>query len=311
MILTEVLPFFIKARLDLAEPERQLLPVGIERVDMIMSPQECSQGMRLDAALVARGVAPSREQAKKRIQAGEIYINDRVAGKAAVTVYPDDILRCEGGNPRFVGRGGYKLEKAINIGHYDLKGVRAMDVGASTGGFTDCMLQQGAGTVYSIDVGHGQLHPKLIVDSRVHNLEGMDIRCTDSLRKIIDPSSIAFCSIDVSFISVKKIFSYILPFLEQDASVVCLIKPQFEAGRQAIGKNGVVKDPKAHKAVIDDLCLFFHSEGCTAFQLDYSPVTGGEGNIEYLALLKYNNSDSLPMIDTAAVVSEAHKALKG
>lgn len=275
-----------------------------------MISQESTQGMRLDAALVVRGLIPSRELAKKRILAGEIFINGHVAAKAAKIVYPEDVLHCEGENPRFVGRGGYKLEKAICLGKCDLQGVRAMDVGASTGGFTDCMLQYGANTVFSIDVGHGQLHPKLLSDSRVHNLEGTDIRKTQDLLKIIDSASISFCSIDVSFVSVKKIFTCILPFLKPGASIVCLIKPQFEAGRQAVGKNGVVKNPKVHKQVIDDLCRYFAEEDCPVLQLEYSPITGGEGNIEYLAILKYNGEEKRKIIDTAAVVAQAHAVLK-
>lgn len=272
---------------------------------------EKQQGMRLDAALAARNLVPSREQAKLRIRAGEVFVNGSAINKAAFIVYPGDALRMEGENPRYVGRGGYKLEKALKIGNFDLNGVRAMDIGASTGGFTDCMLQYGAGTVYAVDVGHGQLHPKLLADSRVHNLEGVDIRNTENLKEQIEYSSIDFCSIDVSFISLKKIIPYVLPFLTPEASIVCLIKPQFEAGRQAIGKNGVVKDPKAHDRVLNDLCGYFLSVGCTVQKLDYSPVTGGEGNIEYLALLKLNKSDRMPDIDTSAVVAEAHKALRG
>lgn len=275
-----------------------------------MDAQE-ERGMRLDAAVVARGLAPSREQAKRRILAGEALVNGRAVCKAAFLVHPDDSLCLTGESPRFVGRGGCKLEKALQAGRYDLTGARAMDIGASTGGFTDCILQHGAAEVYAIDVGHGQLHPKLRADGRVHNLEGTDIRDTGNLDRVLARSSISFCSIDVSFVSLKKVFPYVLPFLTPDAAVVCLIKPQFEAGRQAIGKKGVVRAPEAHRGVLDDFCGYFHSAGFAVRGLEYSPIAGGEGNIEYLALLKRGKCDTIPSIDPSSVVAEAHRDLRG
>lgn len=149
------------------------------------------------------------------------------------------------------------------------------------------MLQQGAVRVYAVDVGHDQLHEKLRTDSRVINLEGIDIRKTEKIQNFVAESSVLFCSVDVSFIPVEGIFASVLPFLADRARIVCLIKPQFEAGRQAVGKNGVVKDPKAHKQVLHALLAFFAGQRCRLEQLTYSPITGGEGNIEYLAALTY------------------------
>ena len=174
----------------------------------------------------------------------------------------------------YVGRGGYKLQKALDVTGWRLEGVTAMDIGASTGGFTDCMLQQGAVRVYAVDVGHDQLHEKLRTDSRVINLEGIDIRKTEKIQNFVAESSVLFCSVDVSFIPVEGIFASVLPFLADRARIVCLIKPQFEAGRQAVGKNGVVKDPKAHKQVLHALLAFFAGQRCRLEQLTYSPITG-------------------------------------
>lgn len=279
---------------------------------MLMLPDE-QKIMRLDAALVARGLAVSRERAKEQILAGEVLVNGVVVRKASAAVKIKDSLRCEGEAPRYVGRGGFKLEKALAVGGYSLQGVCALDIGASTGGFTDCMLQNGARLVYAVDVGHGQLHPKLLEDTRVRNLEGTDIRDTVRLKESIPLSSMDFCSIDVSFISVAKVFGSIIPFLKPGADIVCLIKPQFEAGREAVGKKGIVKDKKAHCRVIDSLCAYFQAQGCIVRGLTFSPVPGGDGNIEYLALLQYGSdidtNTAIP-VDAAAVVEEAHRALK-
>ncbi len=267
--------------------------------------------MRLDAAMVDRGLAGARQRAKERITAGDVLVNGRIVRKAATTVGPEDEIRCVGEDLRYVGRGGLKLEKALAFGNLTLKGACAMDVGASTGGFTDCMLQNGARKVYAIDVGHGQLHPRLTADARVVNLEGTDIRRTDELTRRIAPASVNFCSIDVSFISVKKIFPSVLPFLQPGARIVCLIKPQFEAGRAAVGKKGVVHDPKVHVGVINDLCAFFFSQGCTVNNITYSPVAGGDGNIEYLALMQFDGSEAAARpLETDSVVRQAHRELK-
>lgn len=222
-----------------------------------------------------------------------------------------DVIDCDTRSLLYVGRGGYKLQKALEVTGWRLDGVTAMDIGASTGGFTDCMLQQGAAQVYAVDVGHDQLHERLRADSRVINLEGIDIRKTEKIRNFVAESSVLFCSIDVSFIPVEGIFASVLPFLSNKARIVCLIKPQFEAGRQAVGKNGVVKDPKAHKRVLHTLLAFFAGQRCRLEQLTYSPITGGEGNIEYLAALTYWPDLSAPVNDwdVDALVEQAHRHL--
>lgn len=269
-----------------------------------------TEKMRLDVALVKLGLVDSRERAKYHITAGEVFVNGKAVIKPSAMVSLSEYIKLESNSyMNFVGRGGLKLEKAINIGGFDLKGAICLDIGASTGGFTDCMLRHGAALVYAVDVGHGQLHPKLASDPRVVNLEGMDIRNSEELLRVIPPNSADFCSIDVSFISVKKIFSHAVPFLKASANIVCLIKPQFEAGRENIGKNGVVKNPKVHINVIKDLIFFFQSTGFKLQMLTYSPITGGEGNIEYLALL-HPGGDSVSLIDIDGVVKEAHAVLK-
>ena len=270
---------------------------------------------RLDAVLVERGLAPSRERAKELIAGGYVTVDGRPASKPSQTVGEKAELCCDSRTLRYVGRGGYKLEKALTLYDLPLAGAVAMDVGASTGGFTDCMLQNGAGTVYAIDVGHGQLHESLRANPRVRNLEGIDIRNTERIREFIGESSVLFCSIDVSFISVKSIFPSILPFLQDGAFLVCLIKPQFEAGRQAIGKNGVVKDRRAHERVLSEMGALFSTHHCRLHRLDYSPIPGGEGNIEYLAILEYRPQEGCPPAMTAAeaasAVAAAPAALRG
>ncbi len=265
--------------------------------------------LRFDAALVARGLARSREIAKQHILAGEAAINGQIVKKASQAVMPTDTIECYGKAPRYVSRGGLKLEKAIALGEYNLKGKCALDIGASTGGFTDCMLQHGVKKVYAVDVGHGQLDKTLISNNRVVNIEHTDIRDTRIIKKYILPFSCDFCTIDVSFVSVKIIFDYINEFLEPNADIVCLVKPQFEAGRAAIGKNGIVKSLETHCRVLSELCDFFSSKGFGVSGLTYSPVKGGSGNIEYLALLKAGGS--IRVFSFEDIVAKAHSALKG
>lgn len=275
-----------------------------------MSPRE---GSRLDAVLVERGFVSGREKAKELIAGGLVRVNGRPAAKPAQLVKEADAIDCDTRSLLYVGRGGYKLQKALDVTGWRLEGVTAMDIGASTGGFTDCMLQQGAVRVYAVDVGHDQLHEKLRTDSRVINLEGIDIRKTEKIQNFVAESSVLFCSVDVSFIPVEGIFASVLPFLADRARIVCLIKPQFEAGRQAVGKNGVVKDPKAHKQVLHALLVFFAGQRCRLEQLTYSPITGGEGNIEYLAALTYVPGSPVPVNawDVDGLVEQAHRCLRG
>ena len=275
-----------------------------------MSPRE---GSRLDAVLVERGFVSGREKAKELIVGGLVRVNGHPAAKPAQLVKEADAIDCDTRSLLYVGRGGYKLQKALDVTGWRLEGVTAMDIGASTGGFTDCMLQQGAVRVYAVDVGHDHLHEKLRTDSRVINLEGIDIRKTEKIQNFVAESSVLFCSVDVSFIPVEGIFASVLPFLADRARIVCLIKPQFEAGRQAVGKNGVVKDPKAHKQVLHALLAFFAGQRCRLEQLTYSPITGGEGNIEYLAALTYVPGSPVPVNawDVDGLVEQAHRCLRG
>ncbi len=262
---------------------------------------------RLDILLVEKGLAESREKAKAIIMSGIVYANNQKADKAGTT-YPDDIsLEVRGNTLRYVSRGGLKLEKAVASFPIDLNGVTAMDIGASTGGFTDCMLQNGAKKVYSIDVGYGQLAWKLRNDERVVNLERTNFRYVT--REQI-PDEIDFFSVDVSFISLKKILPVARELLKDGGTAVCLIKPQFEAGRENVGKNGVVRDPKVHAAVIEDIVTFVSENGYSVLGLDFSPVKGPEGNIEYLIYIKKSDFPEITAeITPQELVKASHEKL--
>lgn len=234
---------------------------------------------RLDVLLVEKGIISSRERAKTSIMAGEIFVNgqrvDKVGEKVKVTA---EILY-KGKNMPYVSRGGFKLEKAMQRYPISLEGKVCMDIGASTGGFTDCMLQNGAKKVFAVDVGYGQFAWKLRVDERVVNMERTNIRyvAVDDLGEKLD-----FASIDVSFISLKKIMPATISLLKDDGEVVALIKPQFEAGREKIGKKGVVRDIEVHKEVVYGIVDFLISKELNVLGVSYSPIKGPEGNIEYL-----------------------------
>lgn len=267
-----------------------------------------SKGERLDAYLVAIGAASGREKAKELIEAGYVSVNGCVVTKASRRITPTDGVVCAAPAQKYVGRGGYKLERAIEAAGLSLTDAVAMDVGSSTGGFTDCMLQNGAARVYAVDVGHDQLHPTLRQDPRVVVLEGTDVR-SKALAAAVAEGSVTFCSVDVSFVSLSHVLPAILPYLASSATLVCLIKPQFEAGKAAIGKHGVVKDRKVHAQVLSrQLCLFAEC-GLTPVWLGHSPITGGEGNIEYLAVLR-RDATSVPVWDTAAIAQTAFEQLK-
>ena len=266
------------------------------------------KGERLDAYLVAMGAASGREKAKELIEAGFISVNGVTVTKASRRVADSDAVVCAAPAQKYVGRGGYKLERAIEAAGLTLTDAVAMDVGASTGGFTDCMLQNGAARVYAVDVGHDQLHPTLREDPRVVNLEGTDVR-SEVLSAAVAQGSVTFCSVDVSFVSLSHVLPAILPYLAQSATLVCLIKPQFEAGKAAIGKHGVVKDRKVHAQVLSrQLCLFGEA-GLIPVWVGHSPITGGEGNIEYLAVLR-RDAAITPIWDTAQIVQTAFEKLK-
>ncbi len=244
---------------------------------------------RLDVMLVARGRAESREKAKASIMSGNVFVNSCREDKAGSMFDEKAVIEVKGNTLKYVSRGGLKLEKAMDNFSVSLSGKICMDVGASTGGFTDCMLQNGAVKVYSVDVGHGQLAWKLRQDERVVCMEKTNIRYVTP-EDI--PDKIGVTSIDVSFISLTKVLLPVKNLLEDHGDVVCLIKPQFEAGREKVGKKGVVKDKSVHRDVIHMVIDYARSIGFLVCNLDFSPIKGPEGNIEYL--LHIVNSVSEP-----------------
>lgn len=234
---------------------------------------------RLDVLLVKGGFAPSREKAKAIIMGGNVFVNNVREDKAGAAFDEKAVIEVRGNTLKYVSRGGLKLEKAMDNFNVITEGKICMDVGASTGGFTDCMLQNGAAKVYSVDVGYGQFAWKLRQDSRVVCMEKTNIRYVtrDDIQ-----DSIEFSSIDVSFISLTKVLVPVRNLLSSNGEIVCLIKPQFEAGREKVGKNGVVRDKKVHIEVIENVISFAISNGFKVLNLDFSPIKGPEGNIEYL-----------------------------
>ena len=266
---------------------------------------------RLDVILVEQGYAPSREKAKAIIMSGNVYVNGQKEDKAGTGFDVSKIkLEVRDHTMKYVSRGGLKLEKAMQKFPITLSGKVCMDVGSSTGGFTDCMLQNGATKVYAIDVGHGQLAWKLRNDERVVCMEKTNIRYV--VPEDIDELA-AFSSIDVSFISLTKVLLPVKNLLTEDGQVVCLIKPQFEAGREKVGKKGVVRDRAVHEEVIRMVMDYAASIDFYPLALDFSPVKGPEGNIEYLLFLSKNKQDQeivdASSIDIKAVVTASHDTL--
>ena len=263
----------------------------------------------MDVLLVERGLAPSREKAKAVIMAGIVYVDGQKEDKAGTTFEDTVEIQVRGSTLRYVSRGGLKLEKAVEAFALDLEGKVCMDVGASTGGFTDCMLQNGAAKVYAVDVGHGQLDWKLRNDPRVICMEKTNIRYVTPGDI---PETLDFASIDVSFISLTKVLGPVKALLKEDGQVVCLIKPQFEAGRKEVGKKGVVRDKAVHLEVICMVAAYARQIGFQISGLDFSPVRGPEGNIEYLLYLKNGSGEGqtgADLPDAAAVVEASHQAL--
>ena len=260
---------------------------------------------RLDVLLVKKGLAASREKAKAIIMSGIVYVDNQKEDKAGSTFEEEAAIEVRGSTLRYVSRGGLKLEKAINEFKVNAEGKICMDVGSSTGGFTDCMLQNGATKVYAVDVGHGQLDWKLRNDPRVVCMEKTNIRYVtrDDIADDIELSSI-----DVSFISLSKVLPALKSLLSENAEVVALIKPQFEAGREKVGKKGVVRDKNVHIEVIEAVLSYVKDNSLSICGLTYSPVKGPEGNIEYLCYMK-NNLDPDAEIDIKAVVEAAHSEL--
>lgn len=238
---------------------------------------------RLDVLLVKRAMAESREKAKAIIMTGNVFVNEQREDKAGST-FPEDVsIEIKGTPMKYVSRGGYKLEKAVDLWQVPLDDKICMDVGSSTGGFTDCMLQNGAAKVYAIDVGTNQLAWKLRQDDRVISMEQTNIRYVT--REDV-PEAIGFSSIDVAFISLKKVLLPVYQLLEEQGRVVALVKPQFEAGREKVGKKGVVRDKKVHLEVVCEIMKFALETGFTILELSFSPIKGPEGNIEYLLYLE-------------------------
>lgn len=264
---------------------------------------------RIDTYLVEQGFASGREKAKELLAAGYVEMDGRLVTKPSTRVLPGQTVVCRAPAPRYVGRGGYKLEKALSVSRISLTDCICMDVGASTGGFTDCMLQSGAAHVYAVDVGHDQLHPRLRNDSRVTALEDTDIR-SQVVASAVALGSVDFVCVDVSFVSLEHVLPSVLPYMTPTATLVCLIKPQFEAGKSGVGKRGVVKDPKVHRQVLDRQLSLFQQMSLSVKQLTFSPITGGEGNIEYLAVLSLDATAVDTPVSTKALVTEAFSVLK-
>ena len=259
---------------------------------------------RLDILLVRGGFFPSREKAKATIMAGQVYVNGQKEDKAGMKFDTTSQIEVRGKTLRYVSRGGVKLEKATECFALDLTGKVCMDVGASTGGFTDCMLQSGAAKVYAVDVGHGQLHWKLREDDRVICMERFNAR---QMKPEDLPERVQFCSVDVSFISLKLILGPVKSVLEEDGEIVALIKPQFEAGKEKVGRKGVVRDRAVHEEVIREVLDYAEGIGLMSTDLTWSPITGPEGNIEYLVRLQQGGAGRIS--DIRAVVDQAHEAL--
>ncbi len=261
---------------------------------------------RLDVLLVERGLQESRQKAQAIIMSGLVFVNQQRVDKPGTAVANDAEIEVRGNTLQYVSRGGLKLEKAMATFPVHLKGAICGDIGASTGGFTDCMLQNGAVKVYSVDVGYGQLAWKLRSDERVVCMERTNARY---LTHEQIPDELDFASIDVSFISLKLILPAVCGLLKDAGHVACLVKPQFEAGKEKVGKKGVVRDPAVHLEVLENFLNHAKESGFTVLGLTYSPIRGPEGNIEYLGYLE--KGEWVPQeFDLKALVDESHQVLK-
>lgn len=267
-----------------------------------------SEKIRLDSAVFEAGHCDSREKAKALIMSGIVFVNNQKADKPGMKIDKEDTLDVRGNTLKYVSRGGLKLEKAMKSFPITLQNCICADIGASTGGFTDCMLMQGAKKVFSIDVGYGQLAWKLRTDERVVNLERTNFRY---VTKEQIPDELDFASIDVSFISLSKILPALRPLLKEDGKAVCLIKPQFEAGKDKVGKKGVVRDISVHKEVVENVTSMMLEQNFSVLGLDFSPIKGPEGNIEYLAFIeKSDNPQFVSQISIDELVEKSHNDLK-
>ena len=263
--------------------------------------------VRLDQLVFDQGLSESRERAKAIIMSGVVYVNGQRADKPGAQVAPDAKIEVRGNTLPYVSRGGFKLEKALRVFPIDPTGLTCIDCGASTGGFTDVLLQNGAAKVYAVDVGYGQLAWSLRTDERVVNMERTNIR---NVTPDMLGDKIAFFSVDVSFISLKHIFPVADTICTPDAVGVCLVKPQFEAGREKVGKKGVVRDKAVHEEVVERIIEFASQNGFFVKNLEYSPIKGPEGNIEYLVYIRKDETGGVDAaVDIKAVVDAAHGEL--
>lgn len=262
---------------------------------------------RLDSVIFEKGFSDSREKAKALIMAGVVYVNNQKADKPGMSVKDTDSIEVRENPLKYVSRGGLKLEKAMSSFPIELGGKVCADIGASTGGFTDCMLQNGAALVYAIDVGYGQLAWKLRNDERVINLERTNFRY---VTKEQIPKELQFASVDVSFISLSIIIPALYPLMCEKGQAVCLIKPQFEAGKDKVGKKGVVRDPDVHKEVIFKILDVMINNGFSVLGLEFSPIKGPEGNIEYLIFIEKSGQPAISdTVDPVEIISKSHETL--
>ena len=261
--------------------------------------------IRLDQLVFDLGYTDSRERAKTTIMSGHVFVNGQRADKPGTPVAPDARVEVRGEALPFVSRGGFKLDKALRVFPIDPAGKLCIDCGASTGGFTDVLLQHGAQKVYAVDVGYGQLAWKLRNDGRVVSLERTNLRY---VTKEQIPEELDLAVMDLSFISVRLVLPAVKALLRPEADIVCLIKPQFEAGREEVGKKGVVRDSAVHEEVIRSVLAFAPTIGLSVVGLDFSPIKGPEGNIEYICHMK-NAALDAPEIDVGAIVAASHEAL--
>ena len=261
--------------------------------------------VRLDQLVFDRGLTESRERARTTIMSGVVFVNGQRVDKPGTAIEPEALIEIRGDVLPFVSRGGFKLDKALKVFPVDPKGKVCLDCGASTGGFTDVLLQHGARKVYSVDVGYGQLAWKLRTNERVVNLERTNLRYV-TREQIPEPIELAV--MDVSFISIRLILPAVKELLFPDADYICLIKPQFEAGREEVGKKGVVRDPAVHERVVQGILDFAPEIGFSVVGLDFSPIKGPEGNIEYLCHL-INRPGESKSFDVPALVRASHSSL--
>lgn len=262
--------------------------------------------MRLDVLMTQRGLAESRQKAQAIIMSGQVYVNDQKQTKAGAPMTGEEKIEVRGKTLAYVSRGGLKLEKAMKCWPITLKDAVCADIGASTGGFTDCMLQNGAQKVYAVDVGYNQLDYRLRTDPRVVCMERTNARY---LTPEVIGQPLDFASVDVSFISLSLILPALHTLMKEEGQAVCLVKPQFEAGKEKVGKKGVVRDPKVHLEVLEHFLVHAKDAGFTVLDVDFSPIRGPEGNIEYLGWLSAGPGDAY-CGDMNALVDRSHGTLE-